>query len=68
MRKMLLVMTVFALAVVGADPAAAQDPCQPSCETLADDRPAGAAAAAPLFLAMAALWRPTRSSPDDRRT
>jgi hypothetical protein len=57
MRTLLLVLLVFGVAIVGADAAMAQDPCQPYCDdpTTAAAGAGLAAAAAPAIAAVAGL-------------
>lgn len=56
MRRTLLLLVVVGLAVVGADPAAAQDPCEPSCDDVEIDANAvSTASVAPVIATMAAL-------------
>lgn len=62
MRKTMLLLTVLAFAIAGADPAVAQDPCEPDCMENAAAGGALLAATVPATLAFAALLvRPTTS-------
>jgi hypothetical protein len=68
MRTTLIVLTVVALAMVGADPAMAQDPCEPSCELdTTETSTASGATIAPAFLAMTALAAVLLRAPSSRR-
>lgn len=64
MRKTLLVLAVVAFAIVGADPAAAQHPCEPSCLEVSSGVGAAVdvAALAPAFLAVTAFLLAPRST------
>ncbi|PSG97615.1 hypothetical protein BRD56_04535 [Thermoplasmatales archaeon SW_10_69_26] len=68
MRTTLLALTVLALATVGADPALAQDPCEPSCDVDTSETPAASGPTlAPALLAMTALAVVLLRAPSLRR-